>query len=61
MAVKVRALGNKNFMVQWLPETPVVGAERKILEGLDRWKMHSRAYSLPPYISANMVGIKSFF
>ena len=31
-----------------------------ILEGLDRWKMHSWACGLPPYINANMVGIRSF-
>ena len=32
-----------------------------ILKNLDHWKMHSWVCGLPPYISANMVDIRSFF
>ena len=32
-----------------------------ILEALGRWKIHSVARGLPPYINANMVGIRSSF
>ena len=43
MAIRVRTLGNKKSMVQWLPTaSPCLVVKEKclILEGLDRWKMH---------------------
>ena len=43
------------------PTTAWPREEFLILKGLDRWKIHSRAFGLPPYINANMVNVRSLF